>query len=643
MKSSFYSKSSTSLVSGLGALLLGNSALAEQVIFNELQYNAQAGQPEFIEIKNLTHTPMDIGTWYFSDGIDYTFPDFNPSDTDAHILQPREIILVSPVSSADLRLAYPSIPADVRIFGPYTGALSNSGETLTLNNKNGTLMTTVDYNDGGKWPPSADGTGHTLSRIKENLSNGEWRNWASSTGIGGTPGEENAPSLSSVLEISEVHFGADGNTDWIELRSNVGASFSAVPFKLSSTNTLSDTVSLSGTIPAGGYMSFPAVFTPDVNGDLNLFLSAGPTVIHSVRLDRDYEEESFQSVDGEFYGTSGNTENTPNDPADRETGIVINEIMFDAPSDQRSDEFIELYNRSNATIDLTGWKISAGVSFDFPDGTTIASGDYLVIAADTDSLSAAHPGLSMIGNWTGRLSDRGELLRIVDAKGNLVDEVDYLPEGDWPNLADGDGSSMELRHPDMNNDFSTAWADSLESEKSTMETFTFTENFRRSPWLPLSGAQELQAHLVGDSHVIIENVSLQKNGAGANLVRNGGVMSPDQGSDDGWVCQGTHWASFMENGKLNLIADGHGDNKANRAEVDCSALVVGEPYTLTFDARWVSGKSRIIFQTLDHGFGTSFLLPIPKNLGTPGAANSTLLSSPAPAITGVIHLSLIHI
>ena len=65
------------------------------------------------------------------------------------------------------------------------------------------------------------------------------------------------------------------------------------------------------------------------------------------------------------------------------------------------------------------------------------------------------------------------------------------------------------------------------------------------------------------------------------------------------------------------------------------ALTVDDSYTLSFDARWVSGKPRVIFQTLDHAFGTSFVLPIPENLGTPGAVNSTRLGAPAPTVTGV--------
>jgi len=794
-------------------------ALAEQVIFTEIHYNPKAGKPEFLEITNNTGTPLDMGKWYFSDGIQYTFPDFNPADTDAHILKQFETILVSPVDEATLRAAY-TIPESTRIFGTYTGALSNSGETLTLNDKNGVVMTTIDYNDGGKWPAAADGTGHTLTRLNPNLSNAEWRNWRSSVLPGGTPGitpasadnlptiftqiaemtsvwkyDQNAgnidrgttwrepdfndsgwpegpglfgkdssnpfgttwttggrvtyylrrdfqfdgsfstatmdiesylddglvvylngqeitrfnmptgginydtpasgsgewdelvevasgidisaalrtgrnvlavevhnghpnsndiafganmsisateppPGTPPNLVISEIHFGVEGNIDWVELHAPGTSSVSAANLKLSPTRSLTGTVALAGSIPAGGYLSFPVNLPIDDNGDVDLFLIQGNTVVDAARLDRDRGEEGFQSypVGREWFGGMGHTRDAPNNPSSRQTNIVINEIMYDAPSDQGTAEFIELYNRGAETVDLTGWKIADGVRFDFPVGTTIAPGGYLVIAADAHCLTAAHGAISVIGNWRGGLRDSGELLRIEDHNGNLVDEVDYLPGGDWPILADGDGSSMELRHPDMDNNVGTAWTDSDESQKSTMQTFTYTADFERSTWLPLSSGQELQTHLVGDSHLILGNISVTRDNAGANLLRNPTVMSPDNLSSKGWVCQGTHWQSFMDAGKLNLIATGHGDNKANRGEVDFeTSPIVGQSYTLSFEGRWVSGKSRIIFQTLDHGFGTSFLLPIPENLGTPGAANSAASASAAPTVSGIIH------
>ena len=204
------------ICSYIGALLsLMSAASAEQVIFTELHYNPPTGQPEFIEIYNNTATPFDMGKWYFSDGVDYTFPDFNPGDTAAHILKPFERILVSDVDAATLRAAY-SIPAETRIFGPYTGALDNGGETVVLNNKNGVIMTELSYDDGGKWPAAPDGTGHTLTRINNNLTNAGWRNWMSSAAPGGTPGrgsvsENDLPTTTTQIATTESVWKYDQN------------------------------------------------------------------------------------------------------------------------------------------------------------------------------------------------------------------------------------------------------------------------------------------------------------------------------------------------------------------------------------------------------------------------------------------------
>lgn len=793
---------------------------AEQVIFSEIQYNAKAGLPDFIEITNNTATPFDTGGWFFSDGIIFTFPDFDAANPSAHILKHFETILVSPVEEADLRAAYPGIPAETRIFGPYSGALSNSGETLELSDKNGIVLTTIDYNDGRKWPAAADGTGHSLIRVNPNRTNAGWRNWEASPRPGGTPGvtpansegppttttrivELNSPwnydqnsgnanlgtewrdleyddsswpegpgvfgretgevfgtpwttgnrttyylrhrfqinegfSAASIdinahiddgvvfylngqeigrfnmpageisfdtppsssrewdefveialgtdvtnslrigenvlavevhnwrpgnndiyfgteidltvaslpsgplpdLLISEIHFDNKGMIDWVELHAPGNSPVTVDGLGLATTRSLTNTAAINGTIPAGGYLSFPVSLAIDENGDLDLFLVQGDTVLNAARTNRGSNEVSFQSlpVGEEWFGGADDTRNAPNNPASRQTDIVINEIMFDAPSDHVSAEFIELFNRGSETVDLSGWEFTEGIRFEFPPGTTLASGQYLVVAADASYMQENYPGLTVLGDWSGGLRDRGELLRLEDQFGQLADEVDYLPGGDWPNLADGDGSSMELRHPDMDNNVASAWADSNESEKSTMQTFTYTGEFTRAPWNPLSSGQELHAHLVGDAHLILENIKVVLEDTENNLLRNPAAMSSTSSSAEGWVCQGTHHLSFFDGPRLNLISTGHGDNKANRAEVDFqTAPIFNNLYTLSFDARWIYGKSRIIFQTLDHGFGTSFLIPIPENLGTPGAPNSSATAGPPPSISGLIH------
>ena len=446
------------------------------------------------------------------------------------------------------------------------------------------------------------------------------------------------PDLSNLLVLSEVHFSEEGNVDWIELHAPGQQVVDLDGFSVASKTDFSDRITLTGSVEGGGYIAFDSDFELRDNGNIEIYILLGDTVVDAHPFDRDLGEESFQSSPPgrEWYGGQGNTKGLPN-TANINTDIVINEIMYDAPSDGRSAEYIELYNKSEKGVDLSGWEFVDGINFEFPEGTVIQSKDYLVVAADIDWMRRHYGDISVIGNFSGQLRDSGELLRIEDASGNLVDEVYYYPSGDWPEKADGDGSSMELKHPDMDNSSPVAWADSDESNTAEFKTFTYNDIFDRVTWSPLTSGQELHMHLVGDSHIEVKNISIQRNGSGANLVKNPSVMSPDSSSAKGWVCQGTHWASFIENGTLNLISDGHGDNKANRAEVDINNLKFDDNYTLSFDARWVWGKSRLIAQTLDHGFGSSFLVPIPNNLGTPGKKNSQSINTSAPVLFDVFH------
>ena len=48
--------------------------------------------------------------------------------------------------------------------GPWTGQLSNNGESLRLFNNDERLMNEVDYDDRGDWPSAPDGTGASLSK-----------------------------------------------------------------------------------------------------------------------------------------------------------------------------------------------------------------------------------------------------------------------------------------------------------------------------------------------------------------------------------------------------------------------------------------------------------------------------------------------
>src|SRR4030095_4276044 len=77
--------------------------------------------------------------------------------------------------------------------GPFTGALSNSGDTLTLLDRNNRLMDELSYNDQGDWPASADGSGATLSKRDPFTTSSRAESWTFSAQAGGTPGAPNLP------------------------------------------------------------------------------------------------------------------------------------------------------------------------------------------------------------------------------------------------------------------------------------------------------------------------------------------------------------------------------------------------------------------------------------------------------------------
>ena len=160
---------------------------------------------------------------------------------------------------------------------------------------------------------------------------------------------------------------------------------------------------------------------------------------------------------------------------------VISELMFHPPhtasQENSQEEWLELYNPGPDPVDLTDWQIG-GVSFTFPN-VTIAPNDYLVVAADVQIFQARHPRVKeVVGDWLGRLSNRGEAIVLRNHLGDEVDRVEYADGGDWALRrpgpddrghtgwiwhapADGGGKSLELRNLWFSNSSGQNWAASI--------------------------------------------------------------------------------------------------------------------------------------------------------------------------------------
>mgnify|MGYP000110392470 CR=1 FL=1 len=139
--------------------------------------------------------------------------------------------------------------------------------------------------------------------------------------------------------------------------------------------------------------------------------------------------------------------------------IVINEIQYNPRSGNHGEEYIELYNVSPLNVDLSGWRFNDGILYTFPPSTILQPGGYLVVASDPAVVEAVYGISGVKGPFiSGRLSNGGERVALVNAAGQLIDEVIYDDHRPWPELADGKGPSLELINPLFDNDFPCSWA-----------------------------------------------------------------------------------------------------------------------------------------------------------------------------------------
>jgi len=143
--------------------------------------------------------------------------------------------------------------------------------------------------------------------------------------------------------------------------------------------------------------------------------------------------------------------------------VVINEIHYDPDVKTELVEFVELYNAGDAVADLSGWYFSSGIDMQFEDGVLLAPGGYLVITQDMQAFAKKF-GFSARGVFSGKLNNSGETIRLRDAKGNVVDEVDYKLGFPWPTVGDampanqpGTGHSIQLINPNLDNDLGGSW------------------------------------------------------------------------------------------------------------------------------------------------------------------------------------------
>jgi hypothetical protein len=145
--------------------------------------------------------------------------------------------------------------------------------------------------------------------------------------------------------------------------------------------------------------------------------------------------------------------------------IVINEINYNDAVGFETQDWIELYNNGNSNVDISNWVFKDNDDlheFIIPNGTIMGPDTYLVLAQTLADFQTFHPTVSpVLGDFTFGLSGLGELIRLFDDNGTIVDQVEYDDEAPWPTEPNGNGPTLELRNPDLDNALAASWNSSI--------------------------------------------------------------------------------------------------------------------------------------------------------------------------------------
>jgi hypothetical protein len=342
---------------------------------------------------------------------------------------------------------------------------------------------------------------------------GRWNwkdSWRASAYRNGSPGWDDSgilPNPGDVV-INELMAHSKVGPDWIELHNTTNEEINIGGWFLSDNNR--DEPNLTKyriadgtTIPSNGYKVFyqDANFSnPGDPGCLVPFVLSenGEDVCLSSHLDPNgmltgcREVENFGasqtnvSFGRYFKSSTGNFNfvamdyNTPdaNNSYPKVGPIVINEIMYNPKSGNQNEEYIELYNITEASVILyrtdkwMPWKFTDGIDYTFSatSPVMIPGNKYLVIVKDMPAFITRYgtmPGdVQVFEDYDGWLSNAGERLQIampgdIDEEGTRyyirIDRVTYsdgshpedCPGGVdlWPTEADGLGKSLSRKVP----------------------------------------------------------------------------------------------------------------------------------------------------------------------------------------------------
>jgi hypothetical protein len=390
-------------------------------------------EAEYVELYNRSANPINLAGWQLIDAQgSTTLPET--------IVLPDERVTLTPLTAAS---GFPSGSAALGVIS--FPSLSSEGESLAIVDPRGTVIDSVSYNKGWYRSQEKSEGGWSLELIDPDNLCGEEDNWvASESTTGGTPGmlnsvDANKPDLKGPrllnLELKENSIVATFNE-------RLEKSFSDVIVQLSPS---------SGKCTArafdSGLRRIELAFEEKLKSSTEYFIQ-----ITNLR------DCSGNEIDPAFASAKFAVPEDP-EPGD----VLISEILFNPFSG--GVDFIEVYNRSQKYINLSGWKLARAETGVYDDQQDIAASilrpnSFLVFTMDPLVLKSHYPRSiddALLKTTLPSLPDDEAAVVILDRNGKAADSVAYSEDMHADMISDPEGISLERISFDGSSSESSNW------------------------------------------------------------------------------------------------------------------------------------------------------------------------------------------
>jgi len=381
---------------------------------------------EWVELKNTSVTPINLLGWTI------TNHQLTSGGMPNFILKPDSFVIVCAASAVSAMASYGTTISVTKF-----PSLINDADQLSLQSAQTKTIHAVSYSSTWYQNDLKKNGGWSLEMIDTKNPCSGISNWKASTDLrGGSPGTKNSVDAINP-DINSPKLLRGNAIDNLTIKLVFDEPLDSLKAVTLNNYTISDGIGLPISVVA-----IAPLFNV-VNLTIGTPLVATKMYTVTVNGITDCVGNTIDSKNSARVGISSVADSID---------VVINEILYNPPSN--GSDYVELYNRSNKIIDLKQTYIAnrntsgavSSITQITADNYLLFPQDYVLLATDVSFIKKAYITLNPDGFIALKLpvysNDKSSVV-LLNAQGNITDEVDYNDKWQFKLLANTEGVSLE--------------------------------------------------------------------------------------------------------------------------------------------------------------------------------------------------------